>query len=513
MSYCAYVTKLENVRPHPNADRLMLADCFGNTTCVAKDKYYEGQLVVYFPTDGQLSKEFCAANDMVERVDEEGKRAGGYMHPRKRNVKAIRLRGEKSDGIALDISCLEFTGADLDSFKPGDQITIVNGIEICRKYIPVDKEGREIGAGGRNRRRAKRNVAPQFFEHIDTAQLNYNLDMFEPGDHIHISRKLHGTSGRTGYTRIFKGYKHKSVFFQKIINYLYDKKNLSKAMEKMLDMALEHAVPIYDWDYITGTRRTVLKDYDGGYYDCSNNFRKIWHDFFKGKLLKGETVYYEIVGFLPNGEPIMPGCNNRKLNDEEFIKQYGNTTVFSYGCEPTGYEECECEGVEVKSGTVFIDKMPLGNTEDIKMCKKAPQQKIFVYRMTMTNEDGDVVEYPPYLIAYRCKQMCIPMVPTEWEGIIPTDLPATNFDIDENGYKAFKKDNSAGEWVKAKAEEFFDGPEPLDPRHIREGVVVRIVNRKNFTALKTKNFNFKVLEGIIKNDATEPDMEEAEEGL
>ena len=147
------------------------------------------------------------------------------------------------------------------------------------------------------------------------------------------------------------------------------------------------------------------------------------------------------------------------------------------------------------------------------MYKKAAQQKIFIYRMTMTNEDGDVIEYPPHLIAYRCKQMCIPMVPVEWEGFIPNDLPATNFSINEEGHKEFVKDNSAGKWIKEKAEEFFDGPEPLDPRHLREGVVVRIVNRKNFTAFKTKNFNFKVLEGIIKNEATEPDIEEAEEGL
>ena len=34
MSYQGYVTKLKNVRPHPNADRMKLADCFGNTVCV-----------------------------------------------------------------------------------------------------------------------------------------------------------------------------------------------------------------------------------------------------------------------------------------------------------------------------------------------------------------------------------------------------------------------------------------------------------------------------------------------
>ena len=46
--YKAYITALTNVRPHPNADRLLLADVFGNTVCVSTD-YTEGQVGIYFP--------------------------------------------------------------------------------------------------------------------------------------------------------------------------------------------------------------------------------------------------------------------------------------------------------------------------------------------------------------------------------------------------------------------------------------------------------------------------------
>jgi hypothetical protein len=35
------------------------------------------------------------------------------------------------------------------------------------------------------------------------------------------------------------------------------------------------------------------------------------------------------------------------------------------------------------------------------------------------------------------------------------------------------------------------------------------LNRPKFTAYKHKNFHFKVLEGICKDEATAPDMEEA----
>lgn len=39
----------------------------------------------------------------------------------------------------------------------------------------------------------------------------------------------------------------------------------------------------------------------------------------------------------------------------------------------------------------------------------------------------------------------------------------------------------------------------------------RIVNRPKFAAYKHKNFYFKALEGLIKDTAAAPDMEEAQE--
>ena len=105
--YNAYITRLKNVRKHPNADRLQLGDCFGNTVCVSLD-YKEGMLGVYFPTDGQLSVEFCEQHNLVRKKDDAGNNIGGYMDSDKRNVTAIRLRGEKSDGLFMPISCLEY---------------------------------------------------------------------------------------------------------------------------------------------------------------------------------------------------------------------------------------------------------------------------------------------------------------------------------------------------------------------------------------------------------------------
>jgi len=48
-----------------------------------------------------------------------------------------------------------------------------------------------------------------------------------------------------------------------------------------------------------------------------------------------------------------------------------------------------------------------------------PRSDIYVYRMTMTNEDGFVVEYTPDFMRYRCEQMGVKCVPVMDKFIIP----------------------------------------------------------------------------------------------
>ena len=462
--YKAYVTILTNVRKHPNADRLLLADCFGNTVCVSTD-YSENQVGVYFPTDGQLSVEFAEKNNLVRKKDDAGNNIGGYMDPEKRNVTAIRLRGEKSDGLFLPISCLNYCYAHGDAFielRAGDVIDgLVNGHEICCKYIPRSstRAGR-VTEGNRTRKKSVP-VAPLFKEHADTEQLAYNLGAFKPGDYIEITLKMHGTSQRTGYLPKLVGYNDSwPCRAANAIRHILNKMGCYHGEDR------HDGEPIYDYGYVSGTRRVVLENYEGGFYG-NNEFREQHSKIFEGKLWKGETVYYEVVGFTTSGAPIMASANNAKLQDKEFIKQYGKETVFSYGCMAAGYNQDR-----------WCDE------EKFEAC---PQSDIYVYRMTMTNEDGEVVEYTPDFMRYRCEQMAVKTVPVFWKGIIPSFYEI----VSEDGTLV-----TEGEWIKEKAEQFYDGPDPIGKTHVREGVVVRIVNRPKFTAYKHKNHTFKVLSGI-----------------
>ena len=457
MAYCGYITKLKNVRKHSNADRLLIGECFGNTVVVGLD-YKDGQLGVYFPTDGQLSEQFCKVNDLVRRKDENGNPAGGYLDPDKRNIKAVKLRGEKSDGLFLPLTSLaNFT--TISDLREGDTITILNGVEICKKYIP--RSNHRSGGSHGQVKRAKANFAPTFYEHVDTEQLAYNLHKFKTGDVVELTLKMHGTSGRTGYLP------------------------LTKMKRNWLDKILHRAGKEYkEYGYVTGTRRVVLDDkHDGGYYD-DNSFRHAMAAKFEGKLRKGEVVYYEIVGFVNASTPIMSSCNNSKIKDKEFSKQYGAETVFSYGCNPDG--EWEETQYSAAPDVLDFDKTI------------APRCEVYVYRMTMVNEDGDVVEMSPDQMRLRCEQMGVNYVPVFERFIIPENPGEILTDKNgETGYGVC----SAGEYVLRKVEQYFDGPDPIGKTHIREGVVARIVNRPDIAVYKHKNFHFKVLSGITIEEA------------
>lgn len=427
MSYSAYVTKIKNVKKHSNADKLNVGECFGNQVIVSLETL-EDTMGVYFPTDGQLGIEYCEINNLVRKKDEAGNEVGGYLEPNKRHIRAIRLRKEMSDGLFMPLESLA-TFTDVSKLKDGDTISVLNGVEICRKYVPASKHSQKApGTGKKSVKKEKKIKYPIFAEHIDTSQLMYNLHQFKPGDICYLTLKLHGSSGRSAYS--IREEKKKN----NVIKRLFGKGRITTERS---------------WEHISGTRRVVLEDYNGGYYG-SNDFRLKYHNEFIEKLQKGETVYYEIVGYQSEGRPIMGTVSNKKTQDKEFIKKYGETTVYSYGCE---------DG----------------------------ENDIYIYRMSMTNEDGFEIDYPWDLVRLRAEQMGIKTVP---------ELDRFIFTTQED--------------LLARVGDHVEGEDPIGRTHIREGVVVRVEGKERFKAFKHKGFTFKLLEGIIK-DAGVVDEEELQD--
>lgn len=463
--YNVYVCKVKNIRPAENADRLNACEVFGITTIVDKS-VNENDLYVYFPTDGQISEEFGKANDLFRRKDENGNPAGGFIDPVKRNIGAIRLRGNKSEGLILPLTCLAPFG-DISNLAEGDIVSTFNGHVIAEKYVPMHKPrvSESTARGEHNHKSAKkcRIKYPFFAEHIDTPQLRFNMDMFKPGDIICLTEKVHGTSSRNAYQTAIVG--ENGFFLTKLIahsNWLPKKWRMS---------AQSHLTPKTEMRYLIGTRRTVLTNNSTGGFYGNDDFRKAWGERFKGKLLPNEECFGEIAGFYKDNYggavPIMSRGDNTKTKDKQFIKQYGKTTTFSYGCTETGYY-------------TYGD----GTHEE------RPLNRYFVYRMTYTTPEGVVIEYPWDLVKQRAEQMGFETVPELERFIYTTE-----------------------EDFLARIAKYEDIPSTIDSSHVIEGVVIRKMNGTRFDVAKDKSYNFKVLENLIKVDAEVPDMEEIEEEM
>jgi hypothetical protein len=433
-NYKGIITALKDVRPFPGADRIKLSTCWDSQVIVGVNNT-DGELGIYFPPDSKLGIEYCQINGLLELRDESGhKVGGGYLDPDKRRIRCMRMRGEKSEGLWMPINSLLFTGHNLSKLKVGDQIDELNGVKLCEKYIPRGNPPSKKLGNYKKQGKARKPSYPLFREHIDTANIKYYWNKLEPGSLLQCSLKCHGTSARSSHTLEIKPLTN----FQKAVNKI---------------------VPVFkdrEWKYICGTRRVVLTNPDhpsaSGYYN-TNDFRMEHHNKFVGKLKKGETIYYEIVGWVHGDTPIMSRCSNKELG-KEFVKQYGDTTVFKYGCTQ--------------------------GTSDI-----------YVYRITMTNEDGDVIEYPFDLLKRRCEQL-------EVKPVMELTKPFF-YDGDVDA-------------LKKKVEELGTGADPIDPSHIREGVVIRIENGGKVDWLKWKSFEFLSLEGMLgdSKDAV-PDMETAQD--
>ena len=449
--HCGYIVQIKELRKHENADRLQIATIFGNSVVVGLETKV-GDIGVFFPIDLQLSERFCQVNDLVRRKDENGNPCGGFLEPDKRNIKAIRLRGEKSEGLFMPITCFADFCA-ISDLKVGDKIDVLNGEEICKKYVPRSNASRSYG--GYRPHKVKQNYALNFPEHVETEQLAYNLDKFRPGDIIQLTLKMHGTSQRMGNVPILKT---KRTLFDKILR--------------------RHGKDYYEFGDVVGTRRVVLDGKrSGGYYD-KDDWRYAIADKVAGKLHKNELIFGEIVGFQgPGGAPIMGSVSNKKIKDPEFSKKYGEETVFSYGCtQENGYDD------------------------------ESPCCDFYAYRMALCSDDGYMVEYSPEQMKIRCEQMGIKVVPEFGTFIIPDFIQLP----DDVGSPSAV---DPGEYVLRQVEKFFEGPDPIDPRHLREGVVVRILNRSNFAVYKHKGFDFKCITGIISESMAEKNTDSIDQDL
>lgn len=158
------------VHEHPNADALELAQVGLYRAVIAKGAYRSGEFALYIPEQAVLPA------GLIEELGLTGRLAGGSAD----RVKAVRLRGELSQGLV----CRPRALADVDlaqAAKEGTDFAELLGITKWAPPIPTTMSG-EVEA------------APDLMPWVDIENLQRYPHIFEPGEPIVLTEKLHGTA-------------------------------------------------------------------------------------------------------------------------------------------------------------------------------------------------------------------------------------------------------------------------------------------------------------------------------
>lgn len=435
----AWIAKVTDVQAIPKADNVQLAIVMGERTIVSKSVKI-GDVGVLFPAELQLSEAYAHENNLHRHSDlNKDKEKTGFFDDNRR-VRTQTFLKVKSEAYFAPLDSLSFTGANVGKMKVGDSFVELNGVEICRKY--VNERTKQKIANGKQKATKKRAV-PFFKEHTETNQFKHYADTLQKGDLISIQSKKHGTS-------------HRSAFLKEVKDLSRTKRAVNWVTRKLTGYDL---YPKEEYVVLTGSRRVILKgDAATEGFHGSNGFRFEVTEKLKPYLSQGMTIYGEIVGYA-NGTPIMGTHNPEGMKDKRFKRKYPNPMVYEYGCPEGTY-------------------------------------RFHVYRITLTTEGGDAIDFTQPQLVKWCKDRDI-------EHSI--DL------IDPFVYDGTPEQL---EWLKSKVEYLSERDGVVtedfeDPSHISEGVIVR-VDRNGLQPIfyKQKSWAFRVLEGIA-TESGELDTEDA----
>ncbi len=427
-NYLATVIKLSNLRKHTNADRLQCVSVFTNNV-VTDMKAQDGALYVYFPLECAISKDFLSYTNSFEIKDlNKDKEIKGFFNKHGR-VRAISLRGEKSEGFIIPVEQIELFCKDelkqnikITDKEVGIDFDQIETHQICKKYIPanlLNQRPNNSKSKGNVKKWESKLIDKQFNFHPDTLQLKREIENLKPTDTIAITNKIHGCNF--------------------VVSNVLVKKQLTW-WETLLKNHLK--LNIEDKEYgMLYSSRTVIKNVQLDGIKEYNHFygTDVWGTVAVKAfplLKEGITIYGEIYGY---------------LSDQKMIQK-----DYDYGCEPG-------------------------------------QLDYVVFRMTYTNQKGDVFELSHPQVQEYCKLVGFKMPETYYYGTAK-DL-FSEIPTDENWHNSFL--NKLME-IYLEKDCHLCNSKPNIPA---EGIMLRIDKPLVWETYKLKSFRF------LKKESEELDKE------
>ncbi|MEJ8634008.1 RNA ligase (ATP) [Streptomyces sp. MS2.AVA.5] len=170
MSTLRVTAELLTIHEHPNANALELAQVGLYRAVVAKGAYRSGDIAVYIPEQAVLPA------PLIEELGLTGRLAGKASD----RVKAVRLRGELSQGIV----CVPRALADVDLRRAvAEETDFAERLSITKWSPPIPPT-----MNGEVER------APDLLPWVDIENIQRYPEIFEPGEPVVLTEKLHGTA-------------------------------------------------------------------------------------------------------------------------------------------------------------------------------------------------------------------------------------------------------------------------------------------------------------------------------
>jgi RNA ligase (TIGR02306 family) len=247
------VCEIKSVEHHPNADRLDIANVKGWSCIVGRDSYEAGDWCVFFPPDSVLPEW------IVNEYDLEFLKKGG-------RVGTLKLRGYISQGLVLPTSVLKYPVSSNDLGK-----NMAEYLGVAKYEPPAPKASHQ----GKVTSRKVQN--PHFTKYTDIENIQNFDTVFQEGDLVVITEKIHGSNIRFGWLPIEINWNSGNIFG--ILRSLFHKYILGRKYE-----------------FVYGSHNVQLQfDSDKNFY-AENIYAKVLKDVKKDRLPKGYTFYGEVFG-------------------------------------------------------------------------------------------------------------------------------------------------------------------------------------------------------------------------
>ena len=172
------IVEIDDIQKHPNADKLDVATVKGWFCIVGRGQFQKGDKCLYIPIDSVLPE------DLVNKLFKDSK-----IRPVRGRIRTVKIRGQVSQGLVVRLE-----DAGLDGHKVGENVADL--LKIAKYEPPV-----QMSPASNAHATSKKQTNSNFRKYTEIENFKNHVNVFEEGEQVSITEKIHGSNFRCGYVK------------------------------------------------------------------------------------------------------------------------------------------------------------------------------------------------------------------------------------------------------------------------------------------------------------------------